>query len=104
MHPLLMQRLDAVAELCRRYGVRRLDAFGSAVGGNGFDPARSDVDLLVEFGGDLDDVAAYLDFKEALEALLGRPVDLVERQAVEASRNVVRRRRILGEARLIYAA
>lgn len=99
-----MQRLDAVAELCRRYGLRRLDAFGSAASGNRFDPARSDVDLLVEFAGDIDDVAAYLDFKEALEALRGRPVDLVERQAVEASRNVIRRRRILGEARLIYAA
>lgn len=103
MHPLLTQRLDAVAELCRRYGVRRLDAFGSAVRGAEFDPARSDVDLLVELGGDVDDLSAFLDFKEALEALLGRPVDLVERQAVEASRNAIRRRRILAEAEPIYA-
>ena len=101
MHPLLTQRQDAVVELCRRFGVRRLDVFGSAVRGADFDPARSDVDLLVEFGGDL---AAFLDFKEALEALLGRPVDLVERQAVEASRNGIRRRRILAEAEPIYAA
>jgi predicted nucleotidyltransferase len=103
VHPLLTQRRDAVAGLCRRHGVRRLDVFGSAVRGSDFDPAQSDVDLLVEFGGGIDDLAAFLDFKEALEALLGRPVDLVERQAVEASRNPIRRRRILGEAEPIYA-
>jgi len=43
-----------------------------------------------------------VDFKEALEALLGRPVDLVEREAVEASRNYIRRRRILTEAETVY--
>ncbi len=30
------------------------------------------------------DLAAFADFKDELEALLGRPVDLVERAAVEA--------------------
>lgn len=102
MHPLLTQRQDAVVELCRRFGVRRLDAFGSAVRGFDFDPTRSDVDFLVELGGSAGDLAAFLDFKEALEALLGRPVDLVERQAVEASRNPIRRRRILDEAQPVY--
>jgi len=41
---------------------------------------------------------------DALEALFGRPVDLLEREAVEASRNPIRRRRILAEARPLYAA
>ena len=62
------------------------------------------MDVLVEFGAEADDLASFLDFKEALEALLGRPVDLVERQAVEASRNPIRRRRILAEAEPLYAA
>jgi predicted nucleotidyltransferase len=35
-------------DLCRRFHVRRLDLFGSATG-NDFDPARSDLDFLVEF-------------------------------------------------------
>lgn len=104
MHPILMERLNAVAELCRSHGVRRLDAFGSAVRGRDFDPSRSDVDFLVEFAAEADDLATYIDFKQALEALLGRPVDLVERQAVEASRNPIRRRRILAEAERIFAA
>lgn len=104
MHPLLADRRDAVAELCRRHRVRRLDVFGSAAHGGRFDPGRSDVDVLVDFGADSRDLTAFLDFKEALETLLGRPVDLVERQAVEASRNVIRRRRILAEAEPLYAA
>lgn len=104
MHPLLADRRDAVADLCRRFRVRRLDAFGSAVRPGDFDASRSDVDFLVELDGDADDLTSFLDFKEALEALLGRPVDLVERQAVEASRNPIRRRRILAEAEPLYAA
>jgi predicted nucleotidyltransferase len=40
--------MAAVGELCRLYHVRRLDIFGSAVRAD-FDPARSDVDLLVTF-------------------------------------------------------
>ena len=40
--------------------------------------------------------------KEALENLLGRSVDLVEREAVEASRNFIRRRAILREAETVY--
>jgi predicted nucleotidyltransferase len=37
-----------------------------------------------------------------LQALLGRSVDLVEREAVEASCNYIRRRRILAEAEAVY--
>ncbi len=103
MHALLIQKRDAIAELCRRYGVQRLDVFGSAARGTDFDPGKSDADLLVMFAPNADDMANFLDFKEAVEALLGRPVDLVERQAVEASRNAIRRSRILSESEPVYA-
>ncbi len=104
MHQLFAENRDALAGLCRLYAVRRLDVFGSAARGKDFDPARSDADLLVEFAPEADDLVTFLDFKDALEALLGRPVDLVERRAVEASRNSIRRRRILSESELLYAA
>ena len=42
------------------------------------------------------------DLKEALEKFLGRPVDLVEREAIEASRNFIRRRAILKKAETVY--
>jgi len=93
------RRLPNIARLCERYGVTRLDVFGSAARAGDFHPERSDADFLVTFGPTTrNDLAAFVDFKEALEALLGRPVDLLEREAVEASRNYIRRRRILAEA------
>ncbi len=99
----IADRRAEIAALCRRFGVARLDLFGSARRGDTFDAVRSDADFLVTFAsGARDDFTAFADFKEALEQLLGRPVDLVERQEVEASRNYIRRRRILAEAEAVY--
>ena len=94
---------EELRDLCRRFHVRRLDVFGSAAHGD-FDPARSDVDFLVEFATQNDDFARFLDFKQALEALLARRVDLVDRKAIEASRNYIRKRHILTGAEPVYAA
>lgn len=74
---LASHRLD-ISLLCTRFGVARLDAFGSAASGS-FRPATSDFDFLVE----LDDEASgsragrLIEFADALEVLLGAPVDLV---------------------------
>ena len=69
---------EQIAALCERFGVRRLEVFGSAASGS-FDPERSDVDFLLDFGAGYDPTlfARYFDLKEALEKLLGRNVDLV---------------------------
>ena len=82
----------------------RLEIFGSGARGDDFDPARSDADFLVEFapGGTPSALDQFFGLAEALEALLGRPVDLAERGAIEASRNFIRRRRILSEAQPVY--
>jgi uncharacterized protein len=97
------KKRNALAAICRRYGVARLEVFGSAARGAGFDPNRSDADFLVTFEpAARNDLAAFADLKEALEKLLGRPVDLVEREALEASRNFIRRRAILKEAETVY--
>jgi len=74
---------EAVAELCRSFGVRRLSVFGSA-NTPGFDAATSDVDFIVEFDDDVQSAFdAYFGLKEALERLVGRPVDLVMPKALE---------------------
>lgn len=72
----------AIAALCRRYRVRRLAAFGSVLT-PAFGPA-SDVDLVVAFEPMLveDYADNYLALKFALEETLGRPVDLLEAQAL----------------------
>jgi predicted nucleotidyltransferase len=78
MIPELDRHRDAIAELCRRFGIRRLDVVGSAARGADFDPARSDVDFLVEYApGTVPSLGEFLALRDALAALLGRPVDLV---------------------------
>ena len=104
MHPAIAEKRGNLVDLCRRYGVTRLDVFGSVARGVDFNAATSDVDFLVQFEPQGDDLAHFLDLKDALEALLERPVDLVDRKAIEASRNTIRRRRILAGAEPIYAA
>jgi len=75
---------EELQALCRRFHVRRLDVFGSAARGEDFEPARSDLDFLVEFqplqpGGYVD---AFFGLKEGLEELFGRPVDLISAAAI----------------------
>ncbi len=77
-------RREELGALCRRFGVRRLDLFGSAARGD-FDPEHSDLDFLVEFEPDSQAgryFDAYFGLKDALEALFGRCVDLVEPSAI----------------------
>jgi len=94
---------DRLAEFCRRHRIRWLSLFGSVLRDD-FHP-DSDVDVLVEFEPgvplSLFDLAAI---ENELKALLGREVDLVERAAVERSENYIRRKSILKNLEVIYAA
>ena len=103
MHPAIAEKRDAVAALCRRYGVRRLEVFGSAARGHDFDPARSDADFLVAFEKEagLSALDQVFGFAEALEEILGRRVDLV---APSAIRNPYLRAAIDRSRELIYGA
>jgi predicted nucleotidyltransferase len=93
-------RRTEVADLCRRFGVRRLDLFGSAARGD-FDPARSDLDFLVAFEPEALSFSTYFDFKDALESLFGRSVDLVEPGAI---RNPYLKKSICESQELVFAA
>lgn len=84
MARVLEDKRATIAALCRRYGVVRLDVFGSALRDD-FRPGESDVDLLVEFA-PADPYAhakAYFDMLDELRALLGVQVDLVMAGAVK---------------------
>lgn len=101
MHLSLAEAREALATLCRRHRIARLEVFGSAARGDDFQP-QSDADLLVafepEFRVGLDEWdAARRDF----EALLGRRVDLIQAGAV---RNPYVLRQIEQERELLYAA
>jgi len=79
MHPLLLQHRADIDALCRRSHVRRLEVFGSAARGEDFDPLHSDVDFLVEFDRKrvTPTLGTFLELRNQLAALVGRPVDLV---------------------------
>ena len=77
MVPLLKNHREEIVGICRKYGVRKLELFGSAACGD-FDPASSDVDFFYEF--DVDPVRVadrFFGLMEDLEELLGHKVDLV---------------------------
>jgi len=89
----------AIAEICRRYQVKELAVFGSAVRGE-LRP-DSDIDLLVDFLPEARPGLLGLSaLTRELSALLGRPVDLGVKPALKPRI----RPGILAEAQVIYAA
>jgi uncharacterized protein len=80
----VMARRAQVARLCERFGVSRLELFGSATGGR-FDPERSDLDFLVVFSAmePREYARCYFGLLGELQRLFGKPVDLVELEAQE---------------------
>jgi hypothetical protein len=85
MHSIVQNKLNELGELCTRHHVSKLELFGSAADG-AFDPAKSDLDFVVEFRGDARHGLSgdHIGLKDALRILFGRDVDLV---MVEAIRN-----------------
>ena len=89
----------SLAEVCRRYSVKELSLFGSAVRGE-MRP-DSDIDLMVEFEPEARiGVVKFESLVEELESLAGRRVDLVTKRGLKPWV----RPRVLGDARVIYAA
>jgi predicted nucleotidyltransferase len=95
--------IDKISDFCRRWKVTELALFGSALRRD-FSP-DSDVDILVSFAPETRWSLFDLVVMEGeLEAILGREVDLVERTAVEQAENYIRRKSILNNTEVIYAA
>ena len=96
--------LNRIIELCKKYTVKELSAFGSVLRDD-FRP-DSDVDFLVVF--EHDDYGPWMskmtDLEEELSSVLGREVDLVSKHGVEQSENYIRRQHILSHVRPIYVA
>ena len=74
---------NQLVKFCEQFNVNELYVFGSIVSGNF--KRDSDIDFLVKFG----DVEIYnyfdnyMDFKESLEKLFNRKVDIVEEQTLK---------------------
>lgn len=100
MNAALQIDREALAELCRRWKIRELSLFGSALRED-FGP-DSDLDFLISFEPDAGwDLFDWVDLRDELAQLTGRDVDIV---AKEGLRNPYRRREILAHREILYAA
>ncbi len=92
--------LESLTAFCRKWQIRELSLFGSALRDD-FGP-QSDFDPLVSFKQDSDcGLFDLIEMKEELASKLGRHVDLVEKEAI---RNPWRRYEILRAREILYAA
>ena len=94
---------EAIAEFCRKWRITEFALFGSVLRDD-FGP-ESDVDVLVRFEEPVRwDLFDIVHMEDELAVVFGRKVDLIDRAAVEESKNWIRRRAILGSAQTVYAA
>jgi predicted nucleotidyltransferase len=102
MQDFILAKREEIAALCRQHHVRRLAVFGSATRDD-FNPATSDVDVLVEF--DEMPIERYFDNKTALwdelTAKFGRKVDLLTWKSIK---NPYLLREVENTQEMLYAA
>ncbi len=92
-----------VEAFSRRWGIAEFALFGSVLRDD-FCP-DSDIDVLVTFApGIQQSLGKWLEMQDELKQMLGRDVDLVDRESVARSVNWYRRRRIFESAEVLYAA
>lgn len=90
----------ALAAICARHAILRLEIFGSAAR----DDARpdSDVDVIVSFAPEArPSLYDFVDIQDELAGLFHKPVDVVEEGSV---RNPYRARTIERDRQVVYAA
>jgi len=93
----------ALAAFCRRWKITELALFGSVLRDD-FRP-DSDVDALVTFAPDAEwSLLDHVRMEDKFAALVGRPAHIATRSSIERSPNWIRRREILGTAKVVYAA
>jgi len=89
-----------IAEFCRRWKVVEFSLFGSVLRDD-FRP-DSDVDVLVTFSKEAEiSLFDLVQMKIDLEKIFHRPVDVIEKDALE---NPFRKKEILRTAQVVYAA
>jgi len=96
---LIQKHIKNIKNLCKIYHVEEFYVFGSILTDK-FNQT-SDIDFLVLFSEvePLEYFDNYMDFKEALESLLSRSVDLIE---VQTLKNPILKRSINRNKRFIY--
>ena len=95
--------MGTIEAFCDRWEVEEIALFGSILRDD-FGP-DSDIDMLVRFKTErTPGLIGIAGMERELAELLARRVDLVNRRAIEESRNYIRRKAILESAQVVYAA
>lgn len=92
-----------ISAFCRRWKVDEFSFFGSVLREDFH--SESDIDILVTFSPDTQyGLFDLVEMEDELKKLFGRSVDMVEKEAIIQSKNYIRRRNILENIEVIYAA
>lgn len=95
---------DQIVAFCQKFKIAELALFGSVLRDD-FQPDKSDVDVLVAFHPDAHwTLFELVDIEDNLKNILGRDVDLVERESIEQSPNYLRKKEILDSFKVVYVA
>ena len=96
---IIEKNIESLIGLCKQHKVKELYLFGSILTSKFNND--SDIDMLVQFDNvDILEYADnYFDFKERLEKLLGREIDLIENQAI---RNPIFRKIVDRDKKIVY--
>jgi len=100
MNTLIQENRDKIVDICVKRNIISLTLFGSATG-DLFNPAKSDLDLLVEFDtmNPGDHAKQFFGFIEDMEKLLHISVDVIEPSII---RNPYFQRSVKSSRELIY--
>ena len=91
----------AIRSACSRHSVSSLAIVGSAARAD-FDPACSDIDVLVDFmDADINYFRAFMGLRDELTSILGRKVDVITRRGI---RNQLLLRSLENDAIQLYPA
>ena len=95
--------LEILSLFCQRRQISELALFGSVLRDDF--KGESDIDFLVTFSREAKIGLTELEeIEDELQKMVGREIDFVFRNSIEASQNWIRRRNILETAEVIYGA
>jgi predicted nucleotidyltransferase len=90
-----------IEAFCKKWKIKEFALFGSVLE-NTFNPNSSDIDVLISFKDDVVWGWEIVTMKAELEQIFKRPVDLLEKEGVEKSKNELRKKSILDNYQVIY--
>jgi predicted nucleotidyltransferase len=97
---LITRNIEDINRICKQHQVEQLFIFGSVITEKFND--KSDIDILIQFSHLIDPALYfenYMDFKEKMESVFDREIDIVKNQAV---RNPIFRKILDREKILVY--